>query len=129
MLNALRQSQFALARHLRDPLGASLPKGVNAADASACAQAMADHVCAILTPAFPVTRAALGDEMWGLAVRLFLKDAPCHVPWAAATKRAFVDHLCASAEVHQLPAWLKDVAQFEWQQTKASAKLLDEAPA
>jgi hypothetical protein len=128
MLNDLRQSQFALARYLRDPVSAPLPKDVNAADASACAQAMADHVSAILTPAFPVTRAALGDEMWGLTVRLFIKDASCHVPWATEVQRAFVDHLCASAEVHQLPAWFKGVAQFEWLQTKASAKLLDEAP-
>jgi hypothetical protein len=125
MLNDLRQAQFALARHLRDPLNAPLPEGVNPAEANACLQAMADHVCDILVPAFPVTRAALGDDLWRLTVRLFLKDACCHMPWTTAVQRSFVDHLCASAEMHQWPAWLKEVAHVEWLQTTRSAATQD----
>lgn len=127
MLNDCRQTQFALARHLRDPLSAPLPKGFNSADARACSQAMVDYVFYILDPAFPVTRAALGDEMWGQTVRLFIKDASCSLPWATEVQRAFMAHVSANAEKHQWPTWLKDVAQFEWQQTKANAKPLDEA--
>jgi hypothetical protein len=125
MLNDFRQAQFAFARHLRDPVNTPLPKGVSAADASACAQAMVDHVLEVLAPAFPVTRAALGDEMWCLTVRLFIKEASCHVLWATEVQRAFVAHLSTNAEMHQLPTWLKDVAQFEWQQTTAGAKPID----
>lgn len=120
MLNDFRQTQFALARYLRDPLGASLPAGVNAADANACSQEMVDHLCDILAPAFPVTHALLGDDMWGLTVRMFLKDAPCHMPWATALQRAFVTHVCGSTDMLQLPAWLQDLAHFEWLQTAVS---------
>jgi uncharacterized protein len=120
MLNDFRQAQFALARHLRDPLSAPLPEGVNEADANACSQEMVDHLCDILAPAFPVTHALLGDDMWSLTVRLFLKDASCHVPWATAVQRAFVTHVCASAEMYQLPAWLQDLAHFEWLQSAVS---------
>jgi hypothetical protein len=56
---------------------------------------------------------------------LFIKDASCHVPWATEVQRAFVAHLSTNAEMHQLPTWLKDVAQFEWQQTTAGAKPTD----
>jgi hypothetical protein len=120
MLNDFRQFQFALARHLRDPISVSLPAGVNAEDAGACSQEMVDHLCDVLEPAFPVTHALLGDEIWGLAVRLFLKDAPTHVPWATAVQRAFVELVCASPEMHHLPAWLQDLAHFEWLQSAVS---------
>lgn len=120
MLNDFRQFQFALARHLRDPLSVALPAGVNATDVSACSKEMVDHLCDVLAPAFPVTHALLGDEMWGLAVRLFLKDAPSHVPWATAVQQAFVEHVCASPEMHHLPAWLQDLAHFEWLQSAVS---------
>jgi hypothetical protein len=129
MLNNFRQTQFALARHLRDPLNAPLPAGVNAADASACSQVMVDYVSSILAPVFPVTRAALGDALWCQTVRLFLKDAACHVPWSHAVQRAFVMHVSATAERQQLPAWLKDVAHFEWLQTTGCPASLVEASA
>ena len=120
MLNDFRQFQFALARHLRDPLGAPAPVGVQAAHASACTQDMVAHLCDVLAPAFPVTHALLGDDLWEHAVRLFLKDAPSHAPWASAVQRAFVDHVCESPEMQSLPAWLQDLAHFEWLQSAVS---------
>jgi uncharacterized protein len=120
MLNDFRQYQFALARHLRDPLSVPAPVGVNATDAAACTQEMVDHLCNVLEPAFTVTQALLGDELWQHAVRLFIKDAPHHAPWATAVQRAFVDHVCASPEMQNLPAWLQDLAHFEWLQSAVS---------
>ena len=120
MLNDFRQFQFALARHLRDPLGAPAPVTVQAAQASACTQDMVAHLCDVLAPAFPVTQALLGDDLWEHAVRLFLKDAPSHAPWASAVQRAFVDHVCESPEMQNLPAWLQDLAHFEWLQSAVS---------
>ena len=75
MLNDFRQFQFALARHLRDPLGAPAPVGVQAAQASACTQDMVAHLCDVLAPAFPVTHALLGDDLWEHAVRIELGHA------------------------------------------------------
>jgi hypothetical protein len=54
--------------------------------------------------------------MWEHAVRLFLKDAQPHTPWASTTQRAFVDHVCESPDMQRLPAWLQDLAHFEWLQ-------------
>ena len=121
MLNEFRQTQFALASHLRDPLSVPLPEGINAADTSACSQDMVDHLCAILAPAFPVMHALLGDDIWGLTVRLFLKDTLSHMPWATDVQRAFMTHVCTSAEMHHLPAWVQDLAHFEWLQGAVSA--------
>ena len=120
MLNDFRQFQFALARHLRDPLSAVAPEGVSAADVTVCTQEMVRNLCEVLEPAFPVTHALLGDEIWEHAVRLFLKDAPNHTPWASAVQRAFVDHVCESPDMQRLPAWLQDLAHFEWLQSAVS---------
>lgn len=116
MLNDFRQYQFALARHLRDPLSVPAPEGVDAKAAAACTQEMVQHLCDVLAPAFPITQALLGEDIWEHAVRLFLKDAPNHTPWASTTQRAFVDHVCESPDMQSLPAWLQDLAHFEWLQ-------------
>ena len=117
MLNDFRQFQFALARHLRDPLSVPAPEGIDHADLLVCGQDMVAHVSALLDCAFPVTQALLGDALWQHAVRLFLKDAPHHAPWATAVQRAFVEHVCHSPEMQNLPAWLQDLAHFEWLQS------------
>lgn len=117
MLNDFRQFQFALARHLRDPLSVPLPEGVSAQEAALLTQEMSTHLRDVLDSAFPVTHALLGDEIWDFAVRLFIKDAPHHAPWASNVQRAFVDHVCNSHEMQNMPAWLQDLAHFEWLQT------------
>ena len=106
MLNDFRQFQFALARHLRDPLSVPAPEGVSAANATVCTHEMAKNLSDLLDPAFPVTRALLGEDLWQHAVRLFLKDAPSHTPWASTVQRAFVEHVCESRDMQNLPAWL-----------------------
>ncbi len=116
MLNDFRQYQFALARHLRDPLSAPVPEYIDQKAAAACRQEMVQHVCDVLAPAFPLAQAFLGEDIWEHAMRLFLKDAPSHTPWASTTQRAFVDHVCESPEMQNLPAWLQDLAHFEWLQ-------------
>ena len=117
MLNDFRQFQFALARHLRDPLTVPTPAGVDPQEATVCTQDMVRHVCNVLAPAFPLTQVLLGDDIWEHSVRLFLKNAPNHAPWASTTQRAFADHVCDSPDLQNLPAWLQDLAHFEWLQS------------
>jgi hypothetical protein len=116
MLSDFRQFQFALARHLRDPLTVPAPAGVHPAEANVCNQEMVQHLRHVLEPALPLTQALLGDDVWEHTVRLFLKHAPSHAPWDSTTQRALVDHVCEHLEVQNLPAWLKDLAYFEWLQ-------------
>lgn len=120
MLNDFRQSQFALARYLRNPLAVLPPEEVTIEDAIACTQAMAAHLSEVLDTAFPVTHALLGEDLWQQAVRLFLKEAPSHAPWAGAVQRAFVAHVSQSPSMQGLPAWLQDLAHYEWLQNAVS---------
>jgi hypothetical protein len=88
--NDFRQYQFALARHLRDPLGTPAPEGVSASAVLSCTQEMAHNLNELLMPAFANTRAVLGEDLWQHTLRLFLHDAPTHAPWATAVQEAYV---------------------------------------
>jgi hypothetical protein len=68
--------------------------------------------------------------MWSLTVRLFLKDAPCHVPWATSVQRAFVTHVCAGVDMRHLPAWLQtavSTASVTWPAYDASGDTMHHA--
>ena len=115
--NDFRQYQFALARHLRDPLGVPAPEGVSASAVIACTQEMAHNLNELLMPAFASTRAVLGEDLWQHTLRLFLHDAPTHAPWGTAVQEAFVKFLGHNSLVQHLPPWLEDLAHFEWLQS------------
>lgn len=119
--NDFRQYQFALARHLRDPLGVPAPEGVNARDVLACSHEMAHNLNELLMPAFATTRSVLGEELWQHTLRLFLHDAPSHAPWATAVQEAYVKFLGHNSLVQFLPAWLEDLAHYEWLQSAVAA--------
>ena len=121
MLNHdFRQYQFALARHLRDPLGTPAPEGVSASAVLSCTQEMAHNLNELLMPAFANTRAVLGEDLWQHTLRLFLHDAPTHAPWATAVQEAYVKFLEHNNLVQHLPPWLQDLAHFEWLQSAVS---------
>ena len=125
MLNDFRQFQFALARHLRDPLVAARPEGVSSVDAQASLQHMFETLSALLSPTFPVSRALLGETLWRHAVQLFLQDAPPHAPWTGAVQRAFARYLRSSPHAKDLPAWLQDMAHFEWLKSAVQAAMTE----
>ena len=121
LTNDFRQYQFALARHLRDPLGVPAPEGVSVAEALACTQEMAANLNELLMPAFAITRAVLGEDLWQHTLRLFLHDAPTHSPWATAVQEAYVKFLGHNTLVQHLPPWLEDLAHYEWLQCAVAA--------
>ncbi len=113
MLNDFQHTQFALARHLREPLHMPVLEGVHAVDVRACKQDMAAQLSAVLAPVFPVTKACLDDARWQHVLRMFLQASPSHAPWATALHRAFVAYVCVSPELQTFPAWLQDLVHFE----------------
>jgi hypothetical protein len=119
--NDFRLYQFALARHLRDPLGVPAPDGVSAPAVLACTQEMAHNLNELLMPAFANTRAVLGEDLWQHTLRLFLHDAPTHAPWATSVQEVYVKFLGHNTLVQHLPPWLEDLAHFEWLQSAVAA--------
>ena len=106
--------QRAFGRHLRDPQHAPRPAGVPARRMAVYNELLFNNICGFLDSCFPVSRATLGEARWRRLNRSFFRDWPSHTPWFREIPREFVRYL-SEAEIKQpLPAWLAELAHYEW---------------
>lgn len=106
--------QRALGRHLRDPQHTPRPTGVPARRMAVYNELLFNNICGFLDSCFPVSRATLGEARWRRLNRTFFRDWPSHTPWFREIPREFVRYL-SEAEIKQpLPAWLAELAHYEW---------------
>jgi hypothetical protein len=106
--------QRAFGRHLRDPQHTPRPTGVPARRMAVYNELLFNNICGFLDSCFPVSRATLGEARWRRLNRTFFRDWPSHTPWFREIPREFV-HYLSEAEIKQpLPAWLAELAHYEW---------------
>lgn len=106
--------QRAFARHLRDPLRAPRPAGVPARRMAVYNELLFNNICGFVDTCFPVSRTILGEKRWRRLCRTFYRDWPLHTPWFREIPREFV-HYLAEGDIRQpLPAWLPELAHYEW---------------
>lgn len=106
--------QRAFGRHIRDPRQAPRPAGVPARRMAVYNELLFNNICGFLDSCFPVSRETLGEKRWRRLNRSFFRDWPSHTPWFREIPREFVRYL-AEAEISQpLPAWLAELAHYEW---------------
>jgi hypothetical protein len=106
--------QRAFAGHLRDPHHAPRPAGVPARRMAVYNELLFNNICGFVDACFPVSRAILGEKRWRRLCRTFYRDWPLHTPWFREIPREFARYL-AEADIRQpLPAWLAELAHYEW---------------
>jgi hypothetical protein len=106
--------QRAFADHVRDPQRAPRPAGVPARHMAVYNELLFNNICGFVDRCFPVSRAILGERRWRRLCRTFYRDWPLHTPWFREIPREFARYL-AEAEISQpLPAWLPELAHYEW---------------
>jgi hypothetical protein len=109
-----QQFQHAFARHLRDPQHVPRPEGVPARRMAVYQELLFNNICGFVDSCFPVSRAILGEKRWRRLNRTFYRDWPLHTPWFREIPGQFVRYL-AEADIQQpLPAWLPELAHYEW---------------
>ncbi len=106
--------QRAFARHIRDPRRAPRPAGVPARRMAVYNELLFANITGVLDACFPVARATLGDARWRRLNRAFYRDWPSHTPWFREIPREFVHYLNAATIRQPLPAWLRELAHYEW---------------
>jgi hypothetical protein len=106
--------QRAFARHLRDPRHSPRPAGVPARRMAVYNELLFNNTCGFLDACFPICRQLLGEKRWRRVNRSFYRDWPLHTPWFREIPREFVHYLAEAAITLPRPAWLAELAHYEW---------------
>lgn len=124
---ALREQQFALARHLRDPRAAPAPAGIEERRLAIYRDLLYNNMQSLLAGNFPVIRATLAEPDWNALVRVFYAGHRCHTPLFTEIGREFVRWLDAQeSTAAALPPWLAELAHYEW--VELALQISDAAP-
>lgn len=112
---ALREQQFALSRHLRDPQASSAPGGIEARRLAIYRNLLYNNMQSLLAGNFPVIRATLDEPGWHALVRAFYAGHRCRTPLFTEIGREFVRWLQTREPADPaLPPWLAELAHYEW---------------
>lgn len=112
---SLRQQQFTLARHVRDPLANPPPPHIEDRRLAVYRELFYNNIEGLLAGNFPVIRKTLGDGDWHALVRAFLADHRSHTPLFTEIGREFIRFLDARLEATgDDPPWLAELAHYEW---------------
>lgn len=111
----LRELQQGFAAHLRDPVNAPAPEGIEERRLAVYRELFLNNVSGLLAGTFPVLHAILGPERWQHLARDFYRDHPCRTPLFLEIPREFVDYLSDEREVQPGdPPFLYELAHYEW---------------
>ena len=112
--DTLREQQFTLARHLRDPAGNPPPPGISDRRLRVYRELFFNNIRSLLANGFPVIREAIGDAEWNELVRAFYAGHRSRTPLFPEIATEFVTYLDGRADDASLPAWLPEMAHYEW---------------
>ena len=111
MADSLREQQFTLARHLRDPAANPPPPGIEARRLAVYRELFFGTVEGLLAGSFPVMRGTLGEARWQARVHDFYAHYRSQTPLFSEVAAAFIDYL----QGIELDApWQLELAHYEW---------------
>lgn len=108
----LRRQQAALAAHVRDA-SAPPPPGIEARRLGIYRDLFFNSLRGLLAGNFPVLKQLLGDDRFSALVRDFYRDFRCGTPLFPELPREFLQYL-QDREATGDPAWLLEMAHYEW---------------
>ncbi|HBK46914.1 MAG TPA: DUF2063 domain-containing protein [Xanthomonadaceae bacterium] len=113
MAETLRDQLQAFAAHLRAPDLQPPPPGLAEARLQVYRTLYFNNLDTLLGGNFPVIRRTLGDAAWQRLVRGFCRDHRARTPLFTEIGQEFVHYLTGAAAAG-LPAWLPELAHYEW---------------
>lgn len=114
MAESLREQQFALAGHVRNPDAHAPPPGIEDRRLAVYRELFYNSIEALLAGNFPVIRQSLGDHAWHALVRRFYAEFRCITPLFTEIGREFVCFLEECQDDSVSPPWLWELAHYEW---------------
>ena len=111
MSEMLREQQFTLARHLRDPARHAPPPGIEARRLKVYRELFYGAIEGLLAGSFPVMRQTLGEACWHARVRDFYANYRSQTPLFTEIAETFIDYLQG---VELDAPWQLELAHYEW---------------
>ncbi|GLO14959.1 DUF2063 domain-containing protein [Pseudomonas putida] len=111
MNETLREQQYTLARHLRDPQRNAPPPGVEARRLKVYRELFYGAIEGLLAGSFPVMRQALGEPRWHARVHDFYANYRSQTPLFTEVGETFVNYL-QGIELDE--PWQLELAHYEW---------------
>jgi hypothetical protein len=114
-VSALKDSQMAMARYLRDPDKEPAPAGVEPRRLKIYQDLVYNNIEGFISGGFPVLRSLYEDADWHGLVRAFIDQHRCHTPYFLEISQEFIQFLL---ETHTLrdcdPPFMAELAHYEW---------------
>lgn len=111
----LRQQQFLLSKHIRDPENNSPPLDIEDRRLAIYRDLFYNNIEGLLAGNFPVIREILDDETWYELIRAFYRDHLCQTHLFPEVPREFIRFLETRLDKgEQDPPWLMELAHYEW---------------
>jgi len=111
----LRQQQFTLSKHIRDPETHLAPPGIEDRRLAIYRELFFNNIEGLLSGNFPVIREILDDETWLDLVHAFYREHLCQTHLFPEVPREFIRFLeTRVAQGENDPGWLLDLAHYEW---------------
>lgn len=111
MPETLREQQFTLARHLRDPAANPPPPGIEARRLKVYRELFYGAIESLLAGSFPVLRQTLGEQRWHTRVQDFYANYRSQTPLFTEIAEAFIDYLQG---IDLDTPWQLELAHYEW---------------
>lgn len=111
----LRQQQFSLSKHIRDPENNSPPPDIEDRRLAVYRDLFYNNIEGLLAGNFPVIREILDDESWHELIHTFYRDHLCQTHLFPEVPREFIRFL--DTRMHDNagdPLWLMELAHYEW---------------
>jgi uncharacterized protein len=111
----LRRAQFEFAAHIRDPVRAPAPEGMEDRRMAIYRELFFNNVRDLLGRGFPVLRKLLGTAGWDAMIRDWLVTHRAQSPLFLELPREFLQYLLESRRGHPGdPPFLAELAHYEW---------------
>jgi hypothetical protein len=114
MAESLREKQYTLALHLRDPSAHSPPPGIEERRLKIYRELFFNTIESLLASGFPVVHETLGGVRWKALVREFYANYRSRTPLFPQIAGEFVTFLEVRADNADTPPWLPELAHYEW---------------
>jgi hypothetical protein len=112
--DSFKATQYSFAAHIRNPEAEPAPEHIEDRRMAIYRDLFFNNINGTLQNAFPVIRSLFTEDQWQAMVRDFMVKHHCKTPLFVEIAREFMAYLEAERLSDSDPAFLRELAHYEW---------------